>query len=90
MNKDDFKPKMLVEITAGVGTYRTGKYKALLRIVSVNTSEGKVIGMQYVIIAERKADLDPRCYTITNSKAIQQVLGKFDQWCDVFNPKILV
>ena len=83
---------MTVKISIGEGRYGPkGKWAAIVRIISVNHSDGKVSGIQYQTIATRGGEHHSAThYEFQIPHAIIPIFGGFDEWWDTFNAKILV
>jgi hypothetical protein len=89
MNKDDLKAGMLLRISAGTGFYTTDRWASIIRVISVNRSKGKVIGIQYKTLAIRNADCS-NWLGYKPSKTSANVFGHFDDWWKTFEPKIML
>lgn len=90
MDKNIIEAGMLLRISAGTGNYNTDKWAAIIRVVSVIRHGDKVKGMQYMTIAQRGKNHNPDFLLYKQKSIVALIHANFNEWWDVFKPKLLV
>ena len=96
MDKQKLVSGMLLKISIGSGRYGPKKkWASIIRVISVNrVGKGKeqiVTGLQFQTIAVRGGEFHPAShYKFDQSKKITSISGRFNEWWETFNAKILV